>query len=97
MWGNEVDGYDAVDDVTKSFEVAYETIRERKAAGGPGWEPRMPANIEPQKNNREEAENLTGSERKAAGRPGFKRPWGNEVDEVSKAAPAPGFRRPYSG
>ena len=54
----------------------------------------MPANIEPQKNNREEAENLTGSERNAAGRPGFKRPWGNEVDEVSKAAGGPGFKRP---
>jgi hypothetical protein len=23
--------------ILQSFEVAYETIRERKAAGGPGW------------------------------------------------------------
>ena len=42
VWGNEVDGYDAVDDVTKSFEVAYETIRERKAAPAPGFK-RPPA------------------------------------------------------
>lgn len=33
-------GYDANDDVTKSFEEAYAAIRERKAAGGPGWEPK---------------------------------------------------------
>jgi hypothetical protein len=24
-------------EILQSFEVAYETIRERKAAGGPGW------------------------------------------------------------
>ena len=77
--------------------VSRRTARERKAAGGRGWEPRMPTIIKPQKNNREEAESLTGSERKAAGRPGFKRPWGNEVDEVSKAAPAPGSKRPNPG
>jgi N6-adenosine-specific RNA methylase IME4 len=40
VWGNEVDNYDAVDDVTKSFEVAYEVIRERKATGGPSWSPK---------------------------------------------------------
>jgi N6-adenosine-specific RNA methylase IME4 len=40
VWGNEVDGYDAADDVTKSFEVAYEAIRERVAKGGPGWNPK---------------------------------------------------------
>jgi hypothetical protein len=32
--------YDAQDDVTKSFDVAYGAIRERKAAGGKGWEPK---------------------------------------------------------
>lgn len=42
-WGNEAtkfDDYSASDDVTKSFEAAYEAIRERKANGGPGWEPK---------------------------------------------------------
>ena len=32
--------YNAFDDFAKSLDVAYETIRERKAAGGPGWEPK---------------------------------------------------------
>jgi N6-adenosine-specific RNA methylase IME4 len=37
-WGNEIDSsYDAGDDVTKSFEVAYEPIHEHKAAGAPGF------------------------------------------------------------
>ena len=31
--------YDGQDDFAKSLDVAYETIRERKSAGGPGWEP----------------------------------------------------------
>lgn len=39
-WGNETDKFDPDDDVTKSFEAAYEAIRERKANGGPGWEPK---------------------------------------------------------
>ena len=39
-WGNETDKFDPVDDFAKSLDVAYETIRERKAAGGPGWEPK---------------------------------------------------------
>lgn len=30
----------AVDDFSKSIEVCYEAIRKRKAAGGPGWEPK---------------------------------------------------------
>ena len=41
-WGNETtkfNGYNAQDDFAKSLDVAYETIRERKSAGGPGWEP----------------------------------------------------------
>ena len=31
--------YDAADDFAKSIDLAYETIRARKAAGGKGWEP----------------------------------------------------------
>jgi hypothetical protein len=33
------DGYNATDDFAKSIDLAYETIRARKAAGGSGWEP----------------------------------------------------------
>lgn len=33
------DKYDAKDDFAKSIDLAYETIRARKAAGGKGWEP----------------------------------------------------------
>lgn len=33
------DDYNAADDFAKSIDLAYETIRERKAAGGKGWEP----------------------------------------------------------
>lgn len=33
-------GYDAQDDFAKSLDVGYAAIRERMAAGGPGWEPR---------------------------------------------------------
>ncbi|HVR57580.1 MAG TPA: site-specific DNA-methyltransferase [Pseudolabrys sp.] len=32
--------YDAFDDFAKSLDVAYETIRERQAAGGPEWKPK---------------------------------------------------------
>lgn len=32
--------FDAFDDFAKSLDVAYETIRERQAAGGPGWKPK---------------------------------------------------------
>jgi len=32
--------YDAHDDFAKSLEEAYRVIRERKAAGGKGWEPK---------------------------------------------------------
>ena len=43
-WGNEVDKfsgeYDAQKDIEGSFAEAYRAIRERKAAGGPGWEPK---------------------------------------------------------
>jgi N6-adenosine-specific RNA methylase IME4 len=43
-WGNETDkfgdSYDSDDDVTRSLEEAYRVIRERVAAGGPGWEPK---------------------------------------------------------
>jgi DNA modification methylase len=34
-----LDDYNSDDDVTRSLEEAYREIRERKAAGGPGWEP----------------------------------------------------------
>jgi N6-adenosine-specific RNA methylase IME4 len=38
-WGNEIARaqYDAQDDVRKSVEEGFRVIRERKAAGGPGW------------------------------------------------------------
>jgi N6-adenosine-specific RNA methylase IME4 len=43
-WGNQTtkfnDGYDAADDFGKSIDACYEAVRERKAAGGPGWEPK---------------------------------------------------------
>jgi hypothetical protein len=31
--------YDAADDFAKSLEVGFSAIRERQAAGGPGWTP----------------------------------------------------------
>jgi hypothetical protein len=34
-----IDDYNADDDFAKSIDLAYELIRERKAAGGKGWEP----------------------------------------------------------
>ena len=34
-----MEAYDAKDDASKSFAVAFGAIRERVAAGGPGWEP----------------------------------------------------------
>ena len=40
VWGNEVDKfgeYNAADDFGKSIDECYRVIRERKAAGGPGW------------------------------------------------------------
>lgn len=42
-WGNETDkfgDYDPVKDVEGSFNDAYAAIRERRAAGGKGWEPK---------------------------------------------------------
>lgn len=33
--------YDSDDDVRKSFEAAYEAIRERMRNGGPGWVPKV--------------------------------------------------------
>jgi len=36
-----VSDYDSNDDVTKCFEASYLAIRERMAAGGPGWTPKM--------------------------------------------------------
>ena len=43
-WGNEIDKfepeYDAYDDFAKSLEEGYRVIRERVAAGGPGWIPK---------------------------------------------------------
>lgn len=46
VWGNETDkfapadDYDAAKDVEGSFNDAYAALRERVAAGGPGWEPK---------------------------------------------------------
>ncbi len=34
------DGYDSDDDIRKMFELCYDVIRARRAAGGPGWEPK---------------------------------------------------------
>lgn len=34
--------YNGVDDFAKSIEFAYAVIRERKANGGAGWEPKPP-------------------------------------------------------
>jgi ParB/RepB/Spo0J family partition protein len=42
--------YDAADDFAKSYEVALDAIRERKAAGGPGWTPREPQTPTPSDN-----------------------------------------------
>jgi len=36
----EPDEYDRDDDFAKSLDEAYRVIRERKAAGGKGWEPK---------------------------------------------------------
>ncbi len=42
VWGNETnkfnDGYNAAADFAGSLDEGYRAIRERKAAGGPGWE-----------------------------------------------------------
>lgn len=35
---SDSDGYDAMDDLRASLEYGYKVIRERMAAGGPGWE-----------------------------------------------------------
>jgi N6-adenosine-specific RNA methylase IME4 len=40
VWGNEVNGYDGNADVEGSFNEAYREIRQRVAAGGPGWNPK---------------------------------------------------------
>ena len=40
IWTNGRDDYDANDDFAKSLKEAYREIRERKAAGGNGWEPK---------------------------------------------------------
>ena len=49
VWGNQTDKfaappiqgeYDSNDDISKSFDLAYETIRDRKANGGPDWNPK---------------------------------------------------------
>jgi N6-adenosine-specific RNA methylase IME4 len=36
-WGNETDKFDPLDDIEKSVAEGFRVIRERKAAGGPGW------------------------------------------------------------
>jgi hypothetical protein len=38
-WEPEGTGYDPDDDFARSIEESYREIRERKASGGPGWEP----------------------------------------------------------
>jgi hypothetical protein len=40
VWGNETGKYNAAADVEGSFAEAYAAIRERKAKGGPGWNPK---------------------------------------------------------
>jgi len=37
VWGNEIDKFDPIDDIAKSVELGFATIRERKANGGRGW------------------------------------------------------------
>ena len=37
LFANVTDGYDAHDDLAKSIDLAYDTIRARKANGGKGW------------------------------------------------------------
>lgn len=39
-WLHRDGAYDAQDDFAKSLDVGYAAIRERQAAGGPGWEPK---------------------------------------------------------
>lgn len=39
-WLHRDEGYDARKDFGGSLDVAYSTIRERMAAGGPGWKPK---------------------------------------------------------
>jgi len=43
-----VSDYDSDDDVTKCFEASYAAIRERMAAGGPGWTPKMTSGLIPE-------------------------------------------------
>lgn len=44
-WGDQVDlfnpldGYDAMDDMTKSINACYEAVKKRMSAGGPGFDP----------------------------------------------------------
>lgn len=38
----QVEDYDSHKDVAGYFEEAYRAIRERVAAGGPGWKPKEP-------------------------------------------------------
>lgn len=38
-WGNEVGKFDAAKDFEGSLNDCYSAVRERVAAGGPGWEP----------------------------------------------------------
>lgn len=37
---DEVDNYDPQKDMTESIEECFRLVRERKANGGPGWEPK---------------------------------------------------------
>ena len=39
-WSWRSGGYDAQDDFAKSLDEGYRVIRERVAAGGPGWIPK---------------------------------------------------------
>ena len=48
VWGNQTDKfapvekpYNGTDDFAKSLDVGYAAVRERVAAGGPGWTPKV--------------------------------------------------------
>src|SRR5262245_14930287 len=44
VWGDEIaPPYDGAADFAGSLDDCYAAVRERKAAGGPGWEPKAPA------------------------------------------------------
>jgi hypothetical protein len=44
------DDYDPVADAWASVAYAYEVIRQRMKAGGPGWEPKPAQAVSPERN-----------------------------------------------